>query len=80
MAPEVAIFQLKAGKSPQDANSSAGQVLKDTLNTLTERKGFQQAFWGTEAENPSSFRLFVDWDAVEDHNDFIASEYEKVHD
>lgn len=79
MATEVAIFQLKSGKHPDDANSAAGQVLKDTLNTLTEQKGFQQAYWGTESENPSTFRLFVDWDSVDDHNNFIKSEYVPSH-
>lgn len=75
MATEVAKFELKAGMRPEDANSAAGQVLKDTLNTLTEQKGFQQAYWGIETENSSVFRLFVDWDSVDDHINFTKAEY-----
>ena len=74
MATEIAIFPLKEGKRPDDANSQPGQVLKDTLNTLTEQKGFQRAYWGREVENPDVFRLFVDWDTVEDHITFTKSE------
>ena len=74
MATEIAIFQLKEGKSPEDANSAAGQVLKDTLNTLTEQKGFQRAYFGTELENPNTFRLFVDWDSVDAHIGFTKQE------
>lgn len=75
MATEVAIFQLKNGKTPEDANSATGQVLKDTLNTLTEQKGFQRAYWGTESENPGTFRLFVDWESVDAHINFTKEEY-----
>ena len=75
MATEIAIFPLKEGKRPDDANSQPGQVLKETLNTLTEQKGFQRAYWGREVENPDTFRLFVDWDTVEDHIAFKKSEW-----
>lgn len=74
MATEIAIFPLKDGKVPDDANSAAGQVLKDTLDTLTEQKGFQQAYWGRELENPGTFRLFVDWDSVDHHIEFTKTE------
>ena len=74
MATEIAILPLKDGKRPDDANSEPGQVLKDTLNTLTEQKGFQRAFWGREVENPDVLRLFVDWDSVDSHTDFQKSE------
>lgn len=75
MATEIAIFPLHDGKYPDDANSAAGQVLKDTLNTLTEQPGFQRAYWGREVENPGTFRLFVDWDSVEKHTEFTKTEY-----
>lgn len=74
MATEIAIFKLKDGKAPEDSTSAAGQVFKDTLNTLTEQKGFQRAYWGTETENPENFRLFVDWDSVDAHTDFTKTE------
>ena len=70
MATEIAIFSLKEGQVPDDANSRAGQILRDTLDMLTEQKGFQRAYWGRELENPGTFRLFVDWDSVDDHINF----------
>lgn len=74
MATEIAIFPLRPGKRPDDASSGAGQVLKDTLETLTEQPGFQRAYWGREAENPDTFRLFVDWDSVDAHIEFTKKE------
>lgn len=76
MATEIAAFNLKDGKRPDDANSAAGQVLRDTLDTLTQQKGFQRAYWGREVENPDRFRLFVDWDSVDAHMDFTKTEYD----
>lgn len=74
MATEVAVFKLKAGKHPDDANSATGQVLKDTLDTLIEQKGFQRAYWGLEHENQDSFRLFVDWEDVNAHTAFTKTD------
>jgi len=74
MATEIAIFPLKDGKVPDDANSASGQILKDTLSTLTEQKGFQRAHWGRELENGNMFRLFVDWDSVDAHVEFTKAE------
>jgi len=74
MATEIASFKLKDGKRPDDANSAAGQTLRDTLDTLTQQKGFQRAYWGRELENPDTFRLFVDWDSVDAHMDFTKTE------
>ena len=74
MATEIAILPLKDGKIPDDANSQPGQALKETLNTLTEQKGFQRAYWGREVENPNVLRLFVDWDTIDDHLSFRKTE------
>ena len=74
MATEIAIFPLKDGKVPDDANSAAGQILKDTLSTLTEQKGFQRAYWGRETENGNILRLFVDWDSIDNHIEFTKTE------
>lgn len=75
MATEAAVFTLLDGKRPDDANSTAGQVWKETLETLTEQKGFQNAYWGREVENPDRLRLFVDWESVEAHINFTKTEY-----
>ena len=74
MATEIVVFKLQEGKYPDDASSAAGQVLKDTLEQLTEQKGFQQAYWGREVENPDTFRMFVDWDSIDAHTEFTKKE------
>lgn len=76
MATEIAIFQLRSGQRVDDASSSAGQVLKETLDKLSQQAGFQRAYWGLEVENPENFRLFVDWDSVEAHTEFMNKEWE----
>ncbi|KAK5094249.1 hypothetical protein LTS08_008668 [Lithohypha guttulata] len=76
-ATEIAIFPLQEGKYPDDANSTAGQVLRDTLNTLTEQPGFQRAYWGREVENPTTLRLFVDWEDVDAHISFTKKDHYK---
>lgn len=76
MATEVAVFTLLDGKRPDDANSDAGRIWKETLETLTEQKGFQNAYWGREVENPDRLRLFVDWASVEAHINFTKTEYD----
>ena len=75
MATEIFICPLKDGRVPDDANSIPGQVLKDTLSTLTDQEGFQRAYWGREVENPGTFRLFVDWDSIDAHTKFTKAEY-----
>jgi hypothetical protein len=74
MATEIAAFPLKENQDPNDANGPAGQILKKWLSTLVKQKGVQRAFWGLELENPSMFRLFVDWDDVDDHISFTKQE------
>lgn len=74
MATEIAIFPMREGQTPNDANSETAQVIGETFATLTQQKGFQRAYWGVEHENPGTFRLFVDWDSVEAHREFIKQE------
>jgi len=77
MAPvtEIALLPLVEGKYPDDANSGPGQTWKGLLDTLLSQKGVQKVYWGREIENPSTLRLFVDWDSLDGHKTFIASEY-----
>lgn len=70
MATEIAIFPLREGMTPDDPNSLGGEILKDSFNTLTQQPGFQRAYWGREVENPSTFRLFVDWDSIDANMEF----------
>lgn len=75
MATEVAIFALKEGPIPDDFSGEVGQTWKSILETVLKQPGAQRAFWGSEEENASNLRLFVDWDSVDSHKTFQKSEY-----
>ena len=77
MAPvtEIVYVALKPGSNLSEADSPAGSVWKDSLNTVKAQPGFQRAYWSLEVENPSILRLFVDWDSIDAHEKFEKSEY-----
>ena len=77
MAPvtEIAYFPLKAGTNVKDVNSQAGQSWANIISTVLDQDGAQRGYFGMEVENPSMLRVFVDWDTVEQHRKFLASEY-----
>lgn len=79
MAPvtEIALLPLKTGDYPDDTTSRTGQVWQDTLSTVLDQDGAQRCYWAREVENPDMLRLFVDWDSLDHHKKFIASEVYK---
>lgn len=76
MATEIVIFPLREGKKTDDTNNAVRQGLKDLFDTLKDQNGFQRAYHGREIENPNTFRLFVDWDSPEAHEEFTKKEYD----
>lgn len=76
MATEIVIFPLREGKKTDDTNNAVRQGLKDLFDTLKDQNGFQRAYHGQEIENPNTFRLFVDWDSPEAHEEFTKNEYD----
>ena len=74
---EIAYLPLKTGVNVKDANSQAGAIWQDTLNTVLGQSGAQRAYFGTQVEDPSLLMLFVDWDSLEDHQRFINQSYYK---
>jgi len=79
MAPvtEVVIFSLKPNVSVSGVagDTTAKAAWEYISNTTLEQPGAQRAYWGMEEENPSTLRLFVDWDSLEHHQDFAKTEY-----
>jgi len=65
---------LQEGKYPDDRTSVVGQTHVDLLETLLSQPGCQRCYWGREVENKDMLRWFVDWDSIDSHKKFIASE------
>lgn len=76
MAPvtEIGIFPLIEGQDLDDPTSAAGQTLKACLETVSKQDGCQRIYWGRQVENPSIGTVFVDWESVDHHKKFVASE------
>jgi len=70
---EIALFPLKAGLNAHDTSSPANRIWVEALNTVVSQPGARRAVYGMELENPTNFRLYVEWDKVEDHERFTKS-------
>lgn len=72
MAPvtEFAYIPLKAGTS-LDPSSDTGKAMTSVLDTLRSQPGLQRIKYATEIENPASMRLFIDWDSLDAHKEFM---------
>ncbi|KAL9058451.1 MAG: hypothetical protein Q9162_001746 [Coniocarpon cinnabarinum] len=56
-----------------DPSSDSGKVFQALFDTLNSRPGFQRAVYGNTLEDPTALSLFIDWDDVQNHKDFMAS-------
>lgn len=74
MATEIVIFPIKEGDLPNDLSTPAGKVFQEILHEVLRQPGAQRAYWGAEVENPTNARLFIDWDSVDAHKNFMNSE------
>lgn len=73
MATEIALLKLKPDTNVTDAGP-ASATWKETLSTVLSQPGAQRAYYGTSVETPTMLRLFIDWDSVDAHKKFMASE------
>jgi len=75
MAPatEVASLPMKEGQDTDDFSSASGQKFKELLDTVASQPGCQRIHYGRAVENPSMLNLFIDWDSIDAHKNFIAS-------
>lgn len=67
---EFAIFPLKSGLDAQSSDDPSARIFRDALGTVVAQPGAQRAIYGTELEDPTSLRLLVDWEKIEDHITF----------
>ena len=75
MAPvtEVAQLFLKAGQDPTKPGK-AQTIWQEAVDAVLAHEGSLRLYWGTEVENPQTFRLFIDWEKLEHHTDWMKAE------
>jgi len=71
---EVAAMPLRAGSNVRDPSTPEGRIVQDALATVSGQPGCQRVYFGVEEEDLSLMRWFLDWDSVDDHKKFMASE------
>jgi len=71
---EIALFPLKAGTDLTDLSTSAAQAWQDIYGIVLEQEGTQTGYWGTDVENPTNLRFYLNWDSLEKHKEFMARE------
>ncbi|KAF2623366.1 hypothetical protein BU25DRAFT_400769 [Macroventuria anomochaeta] len=62
-------------KKSVDLESGEGKsVLDETLKTIASQKGCKRLSWGTQIETPSIVQMAIDWESLDAHRAFIASD------
>jgi hypothetical protein len=73
-ATEVVAVPLREGHYPDDPASGTGPKFDELFQTILSQDGAQRLYWAQQLETPSVLSLFIDWDSVDHHNKFMASE------
>ncbi|KAI5361325.1 hypothetical protein Slin14017_G080580 [Septoria linicola] len=71
---EVLVCPLSAGSDIGDDQNEAAKVLKEVGDRLSKTNGVQQIQFGTQIENPGVFELLVNWESLDHHKSFMATE------
>jgi hypothetical protein len=71
---EIVAVPLVEDQQIEDPASSLNPVFNKMIQTILAQPGAQRLHWGRQKENPSTGNLFIDWDSVQDHHKFMASE------
>lgn len=71
----IAIIPLKDGERPEDINTIAGKLMHRQISYILKSAGAQRCYWGRVIEHPDQLFLFVDWDTVQHHIDFVNNPY-----
>lgn len=69
---EIAYIPIK-----QDISLDSGDgksIWENTLKTIASQKGFKRLSWGTQIESPSIAQMAIDWESLDAHKAFIASD------
>ena len=76
---EVATIPLTPGTSIGDPSNPGAAVIADVATTLRQQPGFQKMHFGTSVETPSSLQMLFDWDSLQHHEAFVASDAYQPH-
>ncbi|RVX66203.1 hypothetical protein B0A52_10095 [Exophiala mesophila] len=78
VATEFAAIPLKEGVHPEDPASPSHAAFQKVFQTILAQDGARNCLFGRQVEDPTLGLLFIDWDSIEHHNKFIASEVYKT--
>ncbi|KAM0347696.1 hypothetical protein ACHAPU_004711 [Fusarium lateritium] len=56
-----------------DQSSAAGKTYQNVIDTVLRQPGARRVYTGVEIENPSTVWLFLDWETLEDHENYPKS-------
>jgi len=70
---EIATLFLKAGTDVEDQSSPVSQIAQEAISTISNQPGCQRIYYGPELEDSSILQLFIDWDSIDSHKQFMAS-------
>lgn len=73
-ATEVVFLPISTETTIEKPSSPAGQVWASTIETILAQEGAQRVYWGRQLETSNIVDFFVEWDSVERHKNFIASQ------
>jgi hypothetical protein len=51
-------------------DSTAAKTYQNVLETALKQPGARRVYTGVEVENPSTLWLFLDWETLEDHENY----------
>lgn len=71
---EFACMALKPGVDVQAADSEGYKIIHNTAVTAVNQPGAQRVYYGLGIEDSTKVWFFLDWDTVEDHQNYQKSE------
>jgi hypothetical protein len=73
MITEIVMLPLKVSADVSQPNSSAGKAIREILALELTVQGARYAYYGQFIEKPETAVIFVNWDSLDDHKNFISS-------
>lgn len=76
MAPVIEVVVLKIAESTGSLEGTGGgaSTWQQLIQTIIAQDGVKRLYWGIAVENSTILRLFVEWDSLDHHKKFQASE------
>ena len=73
MLTEIVTFETKPNASLVDPDSVANKIIRETLSSELAARGAHHAYYGSFIERPEMVIIFVGWDSIDDHKNFMSS-------